>query len=61
MGSRSHVSISKVPAVTKVKHAIGTAIEQNDKYKKEIRPGGELQILFEQFNDSWILDTRKSP
>lgn len=59
MGSRSHVSIFKVPAGTKVKHAIGTAIEQTK--ENEIRPGGGLQILFEQFNDRWILDTRKLP
>lgn len=27
----------------------------------ESRPGGGLQMLFEKFDDSWVLDTRPLP
>ena len=55
-GARDNVSIAKIPAGTKIKYAIGTAKEQVGAI--ESRPGGGLQILFEQFDDSWVLDTR---
>ena len=55
-GARDNVSIAKIPAGTKIKYAIGTAKEQVGAI--ESRPGGGLQILFEQFDDGWVLDTR---
>ena len=58
-GSRDNVSIAKIPAGTKIKYAIGTAKEQVGAI--ESRAGGGLQILFEQFNDGWILDTKPLP
>ena len=58
-GARDNVSIAKIPAGTKIKYAIGTAKEQVGAI--ESRPGGGLQILFEQFDDSWVLDTRPLP
>ena len=58
-GARDNVSIAKIPAGTKIKYAIGTAKEQVGAI--ESRPGGGLQILFEQFDDGWILDTRSLP
>ena len=58
-GARDNVSIAKIPAGTKIKYAIGTAKEQVGAI--ESRPGGGLQILFEQFDDGWVLDTRPLP
>ena len=58
-GARDNVSIAKIPAGTKIKYAIGTAKEQVGVI--ESRPGGGLQILFEQFDDGWVLDTRPLP
>lgn len=58
-GARDNISIAKIPAGTKIKYAIGTAKEQVGAI--ESRPGGGLQILFEQFDDGWILDTRPLP
>ena len=58
-GARDNVSIAKIPAGTKIKYAIGTAKEQVGAI--ESRAGGGLQILFEQFNDGWILDTKPLP
>ena len=55
-GARDNVSIAKVPAGTKIRYAIGTAKEQVGAI--ESRPGGGLQILFEQFDSSWIIETR---
>ena len=49
-GDRSMVSVAKVPAGTRVKHAIGTARKQINLETNEIREGGGLQILFEEFN-----------
>ena len=46
-------------AGTKIKYAIGTAKEQVGAI--ESRPGGGLQILFEKFDDGWVLDTRPLP
>lgn len=43
----------------KIKYAIGTAKEQVGAI--ESRPGGGLQILFEKFDDGWVLDTRPLP
>ena len=40
-------------------YAVGTAREQIGAI--ETRPGGGLQILFEQFDDSWVLETRPMP
>lgn len=54
--ARDNVSIAKIPAGTEIKYAVGTAKEQIG--ENESRPGGGLQILFEQFDDSWILDTK---
>jgi len=51
-GARDSVSIAKIPARTKIKYAIGTAKEQVGAI--ESRPGGGLQILFEQFDDGWV-------
>lgn len=51
--------IAKIPAGTKIKYAIGTAKEQVGAI--ESRPGGGLQILFEKFDDGWVLDTRPLP
>lgn len=53
------MSIAKIPAGTEMKYAVGTARKQVGAI--ESRPGGGLQILFEQFNDSWILETRSMP
>ena len=53
-GARDNVSIAKIPAGTKIKYEIGTAKEQVGAI--ESRPGGGLQILFEQFDDGWVLD-----
>ena len=58
-GTRDNVSIAKIPAGTKIKYAIGTAKEQVGAI--ESRPGGGLQILFEKFDDGWVLDTRPLP
>ena len=58
-GARDNVSIAKIPAGTKIKYAIGTAKEQVGAI--ESRPGGGLQILFEKFDDGWILDTKSLP
>ena len=58
-GARDNVSIAKIPAETKIKYAIGTAKEQVGAI--ESRPGGGLQILFEKFDDGWILDTKSLP
>lgn len=58
-GARNNVSIAKIPAGTKIKHAIGTAKEQVGAI--ESRPGQGLQILFEQFDDSWVIETRPLP
>ena len=58
-GARDIVSIAKIPAGTKIKYAIGTAREQVGAI--ESRPGGGLQILFEEFDDGWVLDTRPLP
>ena len=58
-GARDNVSIAKIPAGTKIKYAIGTAREQVGAI--ESRPGGGLQILFEKFDDGWVLDTRPLP
>lgn len=49
----------RIPAGTKIKYAIGTAKEQAG--ATESRPGGGRQILFEQFDDAWVLDTRSLP
>ena len=51
--------ISKGLALGASSHAIGTAKEQVGAI--ESRAGGGLQILFEQFNDGWILDTKPLP
>mgnify|MGYP000010692531 CR=1 FL=1 len=58
-GARDNVSIAKIPAGTKIKYAIGTAKEQVGAI--ESRPGGGLQILFEKFDDGWVLDTKSLP
>ena len=58
-GASDNVSIAKIPAGTEIKYAIGTAKEQVGAI--ESRPGGGLQILFAQFDDGWILDTRPLP
>ncbi len=58
-GARDNVSIARIPAGTKIKYAVGTARKQRG--PAETRPGGGLQILFEKFNDSWVIDTRKLP
>ena len=58
-GARDNVSIAKISAGTKIKYAIGTAREQVGAI--ESRPGGGLQILFEQFDDGWVLETRPLP
>ena len=58
-GARDNVSIAKIPAGTKNKYAFGTAKEQDGAI--ESRPGGGLQILFEKFDDGWVLDTRPLP
>ena len=58
-GARDNVSIAKIPAGTKIKYAIGTAKAQVGAI--ESRPGGGLQILFEKFDDGWVLDTRPLP
>ncbi len=57
--ARDNVSIAKIPAGTKIKYAIGTAKEQVGAI--ESRHGGGLQMLFEKFDDSWVLDTRLLP
>lgn len=58
-GARDNISIAKVPAGTKVRHVLGTARKQVGVV--ETRPGGGLQVLFEHFDDSWIIDTRPLP
>ena len=58
-GARDNVSIARIPAGTEIKYAVGTARRKVDRF--ETRPGGGLQILFERFNDSWVIDTRKLP
>uniref|UniRef100_UPI0040272690 RHS repeat-associated core domain-containing protein n=1 Tax=Agathobacter sp. TaxID=2021311 RepID=UPI0040272690 len=58
-GARDNVSIAKIPAGTKIEYAIGTAKEQAG--ATESSPGGGRQILFEQFDDAWVLDTRPLP
>ena len=41
------------------KHAIGTARKQINLETNEIREGGGLQILFEEFDPSWIIQTKR--
>jgi hypothetical protein len=55
-GARDRVSIAKIPAGTQVKYASGTALEQVNKETEELRPGGGYQILFEEFDPSWIIN-----
>ena len=58
-GARDNVSIAKIPAGTNIKYAIGTAREQMNAI--EFRPGGGIQLLFEFFDEEWIIDTRTLP
>ncbi|BCN32407.1 hypothetical protein [Anaeromicropila herbilytica] len=58
-GARDSVSIAKIPEGTNVKYAIGTAREQVAAI--ETRPGGGLQLLFEQFDDGWVIETKLLP
>lgn len=58
-GARDNVSIAKIPAGTEVKYAIGTAKEQAG--ATETRPGKGLQLLFEYFDESWIIETKSIP
>ncbi len=60
-GPRDNVSIAKVPAGTKVKYVIGTAkdIAKDTLNNIEYRPGGGFQLLFEQFDEDWIIRTQK--
>ena len=58
-GKRNIVKVARVKAGTKVKHAVGTAIEQ-DKIS-DPRPGGGVQILFSEFDINWITETRELP
>lgn len=46
-GERGTVSVSKIPAGTKVKYAIGTARGQANLVTGEVRNGGGLQMLFD--------------
>lgn len=58
-GKRNTVKVSRIPAGTKVKHAVGTAREQlliNDP-----RPGGGVQYLFNEFDTNWISEVRNFP
>lgn len=58
-GDRGTVSVSKIPAGTKVKYAIGTAREQANIVTGEVRSGGGLQILFDEFDPNWVVQTRE--
>ena len=58
-GARDNVSIAKIPAGTNIKYAIGTAMEQMNSI--EFRPGGGIHLLFEFFDEEWIIDTRTLP
>lgn len=55
-GARDNVSTARVPAGTNVRYAIGTARAQTSAI--EYRPGGGIQLLFEYFDESWVMGTR---
>lgn len=60
-GDRSMVSVAKIPAGTEVKYAFGTAIEQTSRITGQTVSGNGLQYLFEEFDPSWVLETRQIP
>lgn len=60
-GEREPVSVSKMSAGTKVKYAIGTVREQANIVTGEVRNGGGLQMLFDEFDPNWVVQTRKIP
>ncbi len=55
-GARDNITIARIPAGTNVRYAIGTARAQTSAI--ESRPGGGIQLLFEYFDENWIIDTR---
>ena len=56
-GARNNVSIAKVPKGTNVRHAIGFASEKTNGIEQRVGRG--KQLLFEKFNDKWVIDTKK--
>ena len=55
-GNRNIVRVSRIPAGTEVKYAVGTAREQL--LISDPRPGGGVQYLFNQFDTDWITEIR---
>lgn len=60
-GSRGTVSVARIPAGTQVKYAIGTARAQISATTGEVINGNGLQILFDEFDPTWVVQTRKMP
>ncbi|BCN32372.1 hypothetical protein [Anaeromicropila herbilytica] len=58
-GARDTVKVAKIPAGTEVKYAIGTAKAQNA--IADPRPGGGLQLLFNEFDTDWVVSVRELP
>jgi hypothetical protein len=52
LGDRDVVSITRIPAGTEINHQVGNALQQGE------RAGGGLQILFEEFDPSWIEEVK---
>lgn len=60
-GSRTHVTVAKIPAGERVKFLHGRAIRQIGRDSLETVEGGGVQYRFYEFDPKWILETRKIP
>lgn len=58
-GPRVQISVARVPKGAEVDFAIGHAAPQESKVLRRILPGGGIQILFADFDPSWIRTTQK--
>lgn len=55
-GDRNTVKVARIKAGTEVTYAIGTAKEQLQ--ISDPRPGGGVQLLFNEFDINWITEIR---
>ena len=55
-GNRNTVKDARIKAGTEVKYAMGTAKEQL--LIADPRPGGGVQLLFNEFDTNWITEVR---
>ena len=56
LGNRNTVKVARIKAGTEVKYAIGIAKEQS--LIVDPRPGGGVQLLFNEFDTNWITEIR---